>query len=220
MIEKPLRPIRSYVKRQGRITPCQKAALSGHFEHYGLAKTAPFVWAQVFAKKAPLALEIGFGRGETLLALAKAHPQWNFVGMEVHLPGVGYCLSRAHDLALTNLKVWVEDAKVALPLIPNESLDKVSLLFPDPWPKKRHHKRRLVQPDFVKCVAEKLKKNGKFYLATDWQSYAEQMAAVLDACPLLLKGESDFYRPLQTKFEKRGKKLGHAIWDFVYQRIS
>jgi tRNA (guanine-N7-)-methyltransferase len=218
------RPIRSFVLRQGRITPGQKQGLM-QFPQYGI--TLPQAgqtldWQAIFQREAPRVLEIGFGMGATLVALAKAHPEMDFVGIEVHKPGVGRCLLDAHLQGLTNLKVLSVDVMSALQAMPAASFEKVYLLFPDPWPKKRHQKRRLVQPEFVNTIAEKLTVTGQFHLATDWEDYAAHMLEVLENCPTLknVYGQNQFapqnIRPFETKFEKRGKKLGHAIRDLVY----
>ncbi len=224
LAEKITRPVRSFVLRQGRMTPSQKQGLL-QYPQYGLTLPSAgetFDWPSVFGRQAPRVLEIGFGMGDTLIALAKAHPEMDFVGIEVHQPGVGRCLLDAHINQLTNLKVLSVDVISALNAMPQGSFDKIYLLFPDPWPKARHHKRRIVQPQFVASLAQKLSPSGQFHLATDWQDYAFHMLCVLESCSLLQNqfGQGQFapkeVRSFETKFEKRGKKLGHAIWDLVY----
>ncbi|MBI2790662.1 MAG: tRNA (guanosine(46)-N7)-methyltransferase TrmB [Gammaproteobacteria bacterium] len=223
------RPIRSYVLRAGRMTPAQQQALSQNWPVYGLdMPLSPQMvdWQQVFGRTSRRILEIGFGMGDSLIAQAKAHPEIDFIGIEVHPPGIGKVMANAKIYQLTNLKIFAFDAVQVLDwCIPDESIDKVLLLFPDPWPKKKHHKRRILQPSFATKIAQKLKKGGQFHLATDWQDYADQMLAVLDALPdfenFFGKGHfapSTFERIL-TKFEKRGQKLGHQIWDLVYTRL-
>jgi tRNA (guanine-N7-)-methyltransferase len=171
-------------------------------------------------------LEIGFGMGDSLIAQAKAHPEIDFIGIEVHPPGIGKVRANAKIYQLTNLKIFAFDAVQVLDwCVPDESIDKILLLFPDPWPKKKHHKRRILQPSFAAKIAQKLKKGGQFHLATDWQDYADQMLAVLDALPNFENyfGKSHFapstFERILTKFEKRGQKLGHQIWDLVYTRL-
>lgn len=180
-------------------------------------------FAALFGRTAPVTLEIGFGNGESLVALAAEHPGEDFVGIEVHRPGVGHLFLRAGALGLSNLRVACRDAVEVLERrIADASLDTVLLYFPDPWPKKRHHKRRIVQPAFVDLVARKLRPGGRFRLATDWQHYAEQMLAVAGGCGLLAN-EFDGYcprpdsRPL-TRFESRGQRLGHEVWDLCFRK--
>ncbi|MBS0286580.1 MAG: tRNA (guanosine(46)-N7)-methyltransferase TrmB [Proteobacteria bacterium] len=226
LTQKPPRPIRSYVVRQGRSSKSQQQARDLYWQQYGLNLSEGFCgWPAVFGRDAARVLEIGFGMGDTLITLAKAHPEMDFIGIEVHPPGVGRCLVQAQAHGLTNLKLYAEDALSVLEeAIPDGSLDKVLLYFPDPWPKKKHHKRRIVQSNFVNLVAQKLKPGGVFHMATDWQAYADHMLAILEACPALRNtfgkstfAPSQYLRPL-TKFEARGQKLGHDIWDLVYER--
>jgi tRNA (guanine-N7-)-methyltransferase len=178
----------------------------------------------LFGRNARRTLEFGFGNGESLVALAAAHPGEDFLGIEVHRPGVGHLMLRAEALGLANVRVACRDAiEVLERRVPDASLDEVLLYFPDPWPKKRHHKRRIVQAPFVELVARKLKSGGRFRLATDWQHYAEQMLDTVGACPLL---ENEFdtgfaprpdSRPL-TRFESRGHRLGHGVWDLCFRK--
>ncbi len=223
---KPHRPIRSFVRREGRITPSQKRALHELWPRYGIEPgDTPLNFSEVFERRAPVILEIGFGNGDSLCAMAMAEPQKNFLGIEVHRPGVGKLLHSLAASQANNVRVVIDDAKDVLAArIPESSLAAVQLFFPDPWPKTRHRKRRLLQPDFVELVRTKLEPGGQFYLATDVCDYAEQMLAVLTAAPgfeNLAAGGSfaprpDF-RPL-TKFERRGQRLGHSVWDLIFRR--
>jgi len=222
---KKRRPLRSYVLRQGRMTPAQKLAIATHFPEMGLipeGKTL-FDWPTIFGRKAPLVLEIGFGMGDTLVSMASTCPEQDFIGVEVHQPGVGACLAQAKALALSNIRVIAHDAyQVLTSNIPAASIDKVLLLFPDPWPKARHHKRRLLQPAFVCQISRVLKPGGILHCATDWQPYAEHMLAVLQADTTFINhyGDGQFapgpYQRPETKFERRGQRLGHSIYDLVF----
>lgn len=220
------RRIRSFVRREGRLTPGQARALAELWPHYGLDDTdAPMDLAAVFGRDAPAVLEIGFGNGESLAQMAAAAPERNYLGVEVHRPGIGGLLLLLAQGGLENVRVMQRDAVEVLKLnISDAALDAVHLFFPDPWPKKRHHKRRIVQPDFVALVARKLKPGGVFHLATDWQDYAEHMAAVMGASPAFegLAGPGagsprPAHRP-ETRFERRGRRLGHGVWDLVFRR--
>lgn len=223
----PLRGIRSFVRREGRFTPGQRRALEESWPHFGVEPTAVLDFAALFGRRAPVVLEIGFGNGATLAAMAAAAQDKNFLGVEVHRPGVGGLLQRLTELGIDNVRVAQVDAKVLLEqFIPDASLDAVYLFFPDPWPKKRHHKRRLVQPPFAELVRRKLVVGGVFHAATDWEPYALHMLDVLTAAPgyTNLAGEGAFaprpsYRPL-TKFEARGQRLGHGVWDLLFQRSA
>ncbi len=218
------RPIRSYVLRQGRMSPAQSRAIDELYPVYGV----PFADAildqrLVYGRKAPLVLEIGSGMGETTAQVAQAHPETDFLAIEVHAPGVGSLLRRIEEQGLTNLRVLRHDAVEVLErMIVDGSLAGIHLFFPDPWPKKRHHKRRLVQPDFVSLAARKLAPGATLHAATDWPDYAEQMLAVLSAEPLLENTTAAFaarpaHRP-ETKFERRGVALGHPVRDLVFRR--
>ena len=185
----------------------------------------PLDFAVIFGRDAPVVLEIGFGNGETLVALASAHPAANHVGLEVHPPGVGHLMLRCEAEHLQNVRVICDDAVQVLQRRASDaSLDEVLLYFPDPWPKKRHHKRRIVQPEFVALVARKLKPGGVLRMATDWHPYAEHMLAIAGGCALL-RNESatgDYVtrpdsRPV-TRFERRGQRLGHGVWDLAFRR--
>ncbi len=218
------RPVRSYVLRQGRISPAQERALENLLPLYGIAfSTQPVDAVRFFGRRAPLVLEIGSGMGETTAAIALARPETDFIAVEVHGPGIGSLLRKIAELGLTNLRVIRHDASEVLEqMIPDGGLAGIHLFFPDPWPKKRHHKRRLIQPPVVELIARKLKPGGYVHLATDWEEYAEQMLAVLSGEPLLRNAahgysERPAYRPL-TKFEARGLKLGHPVRDLIFLR--
>jgi len=220
------RRIRSYVLRQGRLTPGQKLALEQLWAIYGIDyASGPLDMAQVFGRSAPLTLEIGFGDGDSLLQQASQAPERDFIGIEVHRPGIGRLLSRCHDAGLSNLRVCNHDAvEVLKHQIADQSLDCVQLFFPDPWHKKRHHKRRILQPDFAALVLRKLKPGGHFHMATDWLPYAEHMLTVMESRPgfVNLAGPGKYsrnqgLRPL-TKFEQRGVRLGHGVYDLRYQK--
>jgi len=210
------RPIRSYVLRQGRTTPAQKRALEQLLPKYGL----PFAKKPVkdaFGRKAPLVLEIGSGMGEATAAVARDHPEADFIAVEVHAPGVGSLLRRIEEGGLTNLRVIRHDAVEVLEhMIPDGALAAIHLFFPDPWPKKRHHKRRLVQPAFAALAARKLAPGGVLHAATDWPEYADEIAAVFSA--VLERAERGFARRPGTKFEARGVRLGHPVRDLLFRR--
>lgn len=217
------RPIRSYVLRQGRTSPAQKRALKT-LAKYTIAFTPQTIDARViFGRAAPLVLEIGSGMGETTAEIARAQPDTDFLAVEVHGPGVGSLLNRIEAEKLANLCVIRHDAVEVLEnMIADTSLAGIHLFFPDPWPKKRHHKRRLVQPAFVALATRKLVPGGYLHAATDWPDYAAQMLAVFSAEPLLVNAASGYaprpaYRPL-TKFERRGLGLGHAVHDLLFRR--
>lgn len=218
------RAIRSFVLRQGRVTAAQQRALDELLPRYGIPYAPqPLDLDRAFGRSAPRFLEIGFGMGETTAQIAVAHPQNDYLGIEVHSPGVGSLLKRIGELALTNIRIIQHDAvEVIEHMLAPGSLDGAHIFFPDPWPKKRHHKRRLVQPPFVALLASRLKVDGYVHLATDWFDYAEQMLAVLSAEPAL-ENTGDGYSPRpawrpQTKFESRGVKLGHGVWDIVFRK--
>ena len=222
-----LRPIRSFVLRQGRITKGQQTALSELSNLYCLSETQPFGdGKQIFGDLGrPLTLEIGFGMGHSLLVMAQESPDQSFVGVEVHAPGVGRVLQQIQENGIENIRVYQADVVPLLETVfAPATFDRVLLFFPDPWPKKRHHKRRLVQPEWVERVARVLKPGGVLHLATDIESYAEHMQTVLEAslnfCNAYGPGQwapSDL-RP-STKFEMRGLKLGHQTWDLVYTKV-
>jgi tRNA (guanine-N7-)-methyltransferase len=220
------RAVRSFVVRAGRITEAQRRALDELWPRYGVDFSAVSLDpAGVFGRPAPLTVEVGFGNGEHLAALAAAQPERNFLGIEVHEPGVGHLLLLAERAGLTNLRVIRHDAVEVLEhMVPRASIDELLILFPDPWPKKRHHKRRLIQPAFVALAAARLKPGGVLRLATDWEPYAEQMLEVCGDCALLrnLAPAGGFMpRPddrAPTRFERRGKRLGHDVRDLAFER--
>lgn len=220
------RGIRSFVLRGGRMTAGQERAWDRLWPVYGLSVAEGMIDPEaVFGRKAPLTLEIGFGMGQSLSAMAAAAPEQDFIGIEVHKPGCGALLADIERLELENLRIYRADANDVLSLcVPDESLDRVLLYFPDPWPKKKHHKRRIVQPAFAQRVRPKLRVGGILHMATDWEPYAEHMLEVMNAeegyentAPDQGAVPKPPYRP-DTKFEKRGEKLGHGVWDLVYRR--
>lgn len=217
------RAIKSFVLRQGRMTPSQQNAYTKFWPIFGLnIEEGQINYEKIFKRKAPVVLEIGFGMGGSLLEMAKANPDFDFIGIEVHKPGVGALFSALAQSGLQNIRVYCHDAvEVLAQCIPDHSLQKVLILFPDPWPKKRHNKRRLISQEFIAKLLPKLEHKGILHLATDWQDYAEQMLEVVSTFSELqnladdgkfLQG--DRLRPL-TKFEQRGTKLGHEIFDIV-----
>ncbi len=225
-MEQQRRTIRSFVKREGRLTAGQQKALDELWPQLGIDfSPQPINSQQLFGRDAELVLEIGFGNGESLWQMAQAQPEKDFIGIEVHRPGVGHLLQKIEQSGITNLRLICHDAvDVLKEQIADNSLDRVQLFFPDPWHKKKHHKRRIVQPDFAMLIAQKLKPGGIFHLATDWQHYAEHMLEVLNNCPTLsnLSEHNDFVprpaeRPL-TKFEQRGQRLGHGVWDLFFKK--
>jgi len=221
--------IRSYVIRGGRITPPQEKALAEQWPRFGLdLHQGNSALESAFANSdAPLILEIGFGMGDSLLAMAEHFPEQNFIGIEVHLPGVGRLINEASKLDLQNLKVFCADATdVLTDCISDNSLTRLQLYFPDPWHKARHHKRRIVQPAFVNQVAEKLKDGGILHMATDWEHYAEAMLETTSLCNHLRNcaGTQQYsprpdYRP-ETKFGRRGQQLGHGVWDLLFYKST
>lgn len=219
------RRIRSFVRREGRLTPGQQKALDTLWPRYGLSPERRLDWVDVFGRRAPVTLEIGFGNGDSLAEMAAQEPAIDFVGIEVHRPGVGHLLNRIEQRELSNVRIYCHDAvEVLSHCIDDRSLDRVLLFFPDPWPKKKHHKRRILQPDFIRLVACKLKPGGRFHMATDWQPYAEHMMATMQASLLFTNaaGKDRYsprpaYRPV-TKFEQRGQRLGHGVRDLIFQR--
>lgn len=217
---KKRRPIRSFVKRTGRMTASQKRGLGAAFSCYGLFSQQGLLDPSVrFGRDVDRVLEIGFGMGHAFLEQIQANPAVDFIGVEVHSPGVGRLLGSALDTGVKNLVVYSEDVNLVLQqAIPDASLSKVQLFFPDPWHKKRHHKRRLVSAPFVSLVGQKLKIGGQFHLATDWEPYAEHMIQVMDSSPVFKKENLDSIRfsRFSTRFERRGISLGHVITDLLY----
>ncbi len=222
------RSIRSFVRRAGRITPAQNRALTELWPDYGIDFSAqPLDLDEAFGREAQKVLEIGFGNGEALVRDAALQPETDFLGVEIHEPGVGRCLMAARDLGITNLRVVMHDAiEVLQQQIEDGTLSHVKLLFPDPWPKKRHHKRRIINDQFLKLVASKLESGGTFQIATDWENYAEQIDDVIDRSPafrlggrLVHDGENPMPGRQTTKFERRGLKMGHRIWDWCLKKV-
>lgn len=219
------RPIRSFVLRQGRLTGAQQRAIDSGMPKYGVSYVPELLDLNALFGRAesPKILEIGFGMGETTARIAQSLPERDFLGIEVHTPGVGSLLKQMDELQLGNLRIIQHDAvEVLNHMLQDASLDGVHIFFPDPWPKKRHHKRRLIQADFVKLLCSKLKAGAYIHVATDWQEYAEWVLEILKAEPLLANTVEDYapkpaYRPL-TKFENRGIKLGHGVWDLIFVR--
>ena len=219
--------MRSFVMRAGRVTDAQQRALVELWPRFGVPFSDTLLdLAVLFGRQAPITLEIGFGNGEHLAARAQAEPTRNFIGAEVHRPGIGHLLRAAAAANLVNLRIIDHDAVEILQyqIEPGE-LDEIQILFPDPWPKKRHHKRRLIQPEFAALAASRLRTGGCLRLATDWAPYAEHMRLVLNTCPLLtpLAGPASTHEPAgraATRFERRGLRLGHRVSDLAYRRAA
>ncbi|MBT8099471.1 MAG: tRNA (guanosine(46)-N7)-methyltransferase TrmB [Gammaproteobacteria bacterium] len=220
------RPIRSYVRRAGRMTRSQQQALDELWPESGVEFSGvPLNLESLFGRAAPVALEIGFGNGDTLVQQAAANPSVNFLGIEVHDPGIGHCLIALRQAGIGNLRLIAHDAiEILETAIPPASLQRINLYFPDPWPKKRHHKRRIVQPEFLALCAQALASGGTLHIATDWQNYAEHIDDVLADSDLFTcearrehVGDKPLDRP-ETKFERRGLKKGHRIWDWCFRR--
>ena len=225
--DSPLRRIRSFVLRTGRMTPAQREGLELQWPRYGLERDhGALNIQQAFGRAAPTTLEIGFGMGQSLLQMAQAEPTRNFIGIEVHRPGVGKLLHDAVDAGVDNIRVYCDDAvDVLQQCIADDSLDTVQIFFPDPWHKKKHNKRRLIQPEFVQLLRRKLKLGGVIHLATDWQDYAEHMLGVMSVAEGFRNQAGETYAPRPdyrpiTKFEQRGERLGHGVWDLLYERMS
>ncbi len=226
---KLVRKIRSFVRREGRLTKGQENAMKECWPTMGIDYQQKLLdWKEVFGNDNPVVLEIGFGMGASLVEMASNAPEKNFIGIEVHSPGVGACLASARDAGVTNLRVMCHDAvEVFEHMIPDNSLSTLQLFFPDPWHKARHHKRRIVKAEFAEMVRQKLKlDSGIFHMATDWENYAEHMIDVMVQAPGYknIAAEGDYIprpdeRPL-TKFEARGHRLGHGVWDIKFKRTS
>jgi len=220
------RHIRSYVLRQGRVSPAQQRAVDTLLPRFGIPYTPqPLDLAQAFGRAAPKILEIGFGMGDSTATIALAHPENDYLALEVHTPGVGNLLKLIAAQQIPNIRIIQHDAvEVLRDMICEHSLDGVHIFFPDPWHKARHNKRRLIQAPFITQLVQKLKPGGYIHVATDWQDYAGQMLAILSAEPLLKNTAGNYsprpaYRPL-TKFEQRGIRLGHGVWDLVFCRTN
>jgi tRNA (guanine-N7-)-methyltransferase len=224
-VEHP-RAVRSFVTRAGRITPAQQRALAELWPKYGLEFThQPLDLRTLFARAAPCTIEIGFGNGDNLLRLAAAHPQRDFLGIEVHRAGIGRLLLALETQQLRNVRILCHDAvDVLAAQVAPLSVQEILILFPDPWPKKRHHKRRLLQAAFVALAASRLAPAGQLRLATDWEPYAQHMLETLNACAALenlAAGGGFVPRPGErepTRFERRGERLGHEVWDLAYRK--
>lgn len=220
-----VRRIHSFVRREGRITAGQQHALERLWPRFGVAPgQEPVDLRTLFGRDAPVTLEVGFGNGESLVWQAERAPDRDFIGIEVHRPGVGHLLGELERRDLHNVRIFNEDAVEVLETrIPPASLDTVQIFFPDPWHKKRHHKRRLIQPGFVRLVASRLRPGGRIHLATDWEDYARQMQDVMAACADLFAPEGP--QPLEsrppsrpaTRFEQRGERRGHRVSDLLYR---
>lgn len=223
--KKFMRTVRSFVLRQGRLTSGQEVALEKVWPIFGIEVSDDVLdFTKIFGRQAPITLEIGFGNGDSLATMAKNAPERDFVGIEVHRPGVGRLLHLIEEYELNNLRVIRDDAvEVIKNNIAENSLNCVQLFFPDPWHKKKHNKRRIVQPDFVSLLASRIQEGGIFHMATDWQEYAEHMAEVMEAhADFESIGNSPYSekpeRRPETKFERRGLDRGHGVWDLLYPR--
>lgn len=224
MSEAPRRTIKSFILRQGRLTQGQQRALDTLWQDFGIDFSAtPADFTAIFGNNQPVVLEIGFGNGESLLQMAMENPELNYVGIEVHRPGVGHLLHLIGENQVTNIRVMNHDAiDILQKQVAAHSLDRIQLFFPDPWHKKKHHKRRIVQTAFLDLLASKLKNGGQLHFATDWEHYAKHMLATLEAHPDFSNNagagqysERPDYRPI-TKFERRGHRLGHGVWDLLF----
>ena len=223
-----VRKVTSFILREGRLTKGQAAAIEDYWDQLGLDyQGSEFDFNGIFGNNNPVIIEIGFGMGKSLVEMASNDPNSNYIGIEVHKPGVGACLADIHEAGLKNLRIMNHDAvEVLKQCVPDNSLQRLQLYFPDPWHKKRHHKRRIVQDDFVQLVRKKLSSGGVFHMATDWENYAEQMLEVMLEAEGF-KNQSDNntycprpdYRPI-TKFEKRGERLGHGVWDLLFEKTK
>ncbi len=220
------RPVRSFVLRQGRLTRAQQNALDNYWQEYGIDFSEQKLnFKDLFNNDNEIIVEIGFGNGDSLLQQAIAQPKYNFIGIEVHGPGVGHLIHEANTQDIHNIKIIRHDAvEVLKQQIADNSIKQIQLFFPDPWHKKRHHKRRIIKPEFIQLIRQKLTENGTFHMATDWQHYAEQMLEQMDSAEGFYNsaGNANFspdkgYR-CETKFERRGLKLGHGVWDLIYNK--
>ncbi|WP_290697358.1 tRNA (guanosine(46)-N7)-methyltransferase TrmB [Amphritea sp.] len=226
--EKYMRTVKSFVLRAGRMTEGQQKAMDRAWPEMGLELSqGKLDLAEVFGREAPVVLEIGFGMGDSLIEMAKDQPEKNYIGIEVHRPGVGRLLRNVEKEGLSNIRVFCDDAiEVLAQCIPDGSLSTLQLFFPDPWHKKKHKKRRIVQAEFAETIRKKLKVGGHFHMATDWENYAEHMMEVMSVAPGYrnVAGDQAFspqpeWRPV-TKFQKRGERLGHGVWDLMFERTA
>ncbi len=224
--DKSLRKVRSFVRRGGRLTPSQQHAIDSLWSQFGLTEQDALIdLVLLFQRHAPTVLEIGFGNGKSLIEMATRQPENNFIGIEVYLPGIGQLLRQIEQLGLTNVRVACTDAvKLLNANIANHAIDRLHIYFPDPWHKKRHHKRRIIQPPFIRLIARKIRSGGYVHIATDWQHYAEQMLADFASNNQFINcaKRADYisrpnYRPI-TKFEQRGQRLGHEVRDLLFKR--
>lgn len=222
------RTIKSFVLRTGRMTAGQQKAYDEYWPKLGLdINDGPLEFPTLFGRESQVVLEIGFGMGKSLVEMAHNEPEKDFIGIEVHVPGVGKLLHSMEEQGVDNIRVFCHDAvEVLAQCIPDNSLDRVQVYFPDPWHKKKHHKRRLIQPAFVQTLRKKLKTGGVLHLATDWEHYAEHMMEVMTSAEGFRNqankhcfSERPAYRP-STKFEKRGERLGHGVWDLLFEKTS
>lgn len=220
--------IKSFVVRAGRISPAQRELYGQHFSEKGLTlEDGMLDYSKVFGNDNPVVLEVGFGMGKSLVEMCQANPDLNYIGIEVHTPGVAKLLRDAADFGVDNLRVYEFDAiEILAHCIPDNSLHTMQLFFPDPWHKARHNKRRILTSQFAETIRKKLNIGGTFHMATDWEHYAEQMLEVMEAAPGYenISGKGEYhprpdFRPL-TKFEHRGEKLGHGVWDLIYKKID
>lgn len=224
--EQQHRKIKSFVLRQGRLTKAQQHALDNYWQDYGVDYTEEVIdFTRLFGNDNEVFIEIGFGNGESLLEQAKTQPEYNFLGIEVHGPGVGHLIHHAQAEGLHNIRVMRHDAvEVLNKQIADNSIRQLQLFFPDPWHKKRHHKRRIIKPAFIQLIRQKLKPGGTFHMATDWQNYAEQMLEQMDAAQGFSNtaGTGQYSATkgfrCETKFERRGLRLGHGVWDLIYSK--
>jgi len=222
----PRRLIRSFVRRDSRETAAQSAAWQRLWPSIGLSSEDVLNPLPIFKRVSPCLLEIGFGAGHSLLANAKAHPEWDFIGIETHRPGIGSLLQGIEKEKCTNIRIYYGDAvEIVERCLPDNFLTSIQLFFPDPWRKRRHHKRRIVQPNFVSLIAKKLQHRGSFHLATDWEDYAIHMLRVLSGISFMRNragigkfANRSIHRPVITKFEKRGEKAKHRIWDLQFEK--
>ena len=219
------RPVRSYVVRGGRLTPAQQNAIESLWSRYGLENNIGHIdRSSLFGRQAELVFEIGFGMGDSLIAMAQQYPEKDYIGIDVHPPGIGNILKDISTHQLDNLRVMQGDAMEILDsCFSDKDLDRIQVFFPDPWHKKRRHKRRMIQPNFVATLASKMRQGAVLHLATDWENYAEQMLEVMSASTEFsnLAGEGNYSgsgERAETKFERRGRRLGHGVWDLLFEK--